>query len=96
MALDEAKAVKTIHLFGAGQPDYACYPYALPAGLSFARGRDAARALLGQPTVSGGPVEAIIGNSIRYWDRWDLPQLSLHLRYPEDLQSIELVTLIRA
>jgi hypothetical protein len=95
VGLDEAKAVKTIHLFGDGQPDYARYPYALPGGLSFARGRDAARALLGAPSESGGPVKAIIGDTIRYWDRWDLPTLSLHLRYPEDLESIELLTLMR-
>ena len=96
VGLDAAKFIKTIHLFGDGQPDYARYSYGLPAGLSFSQSREAARVLLGQPTESGGPVQAIIGTSIRYWDRWDLPNFSIHLRYPEDLQSIELMTLLRA
>jgi hypothetical protein len=67
----------------------------LPEGLDFAQGRAAARAALGEPTRSGGPVRSVTGPAVFFWDRWERPTYIIHLQYPEDCQAIEMITLSR-
>ena len=95
VAADEDKKINTIFVFAAGVQGYQAYPYALPNGLSFDLGREAAIAILGPPTKTGGPVEGVLDGKIFFWDRWDNDAFSLHLRYPEDKNSIAMLTLIR-
>lgn len=95
ITFDQQHKVNTIHVFAENIDKYQQYPYPLPKGLSFNVNRDEAIAILGQPSVTGGPVKAVINKSIFFWDRWDNENFSLHLQYPEDKNSISMLTLIR-
>ena len=95
VSFDEEQKINTIFVFAEGVQGYQAYPYALPEGLSFNMSRDEAIAVLGQPTETGGPVEGVLDRKIAFWDRWDNETFSLHLRYPEDKDSIMMLTLMR-
>lgn len=65
--------------------------------LSFSMSREQVRSALGAPSKSGGGVRsALLGRVIPPWDRYDLRDHSLHLRYTEDGGAVAMVTLMAA
>lgn len=96
ISFDKKRQVNTIHIFSEGVQGYGQYSSALPMGLSFRMSRDETRALLGPPSQMGGPIRAIIGEDVIFWDRWDAKNFVLHLQYTEDKNSVTLITIMSA
>jgi hypothetical protein len=94
ISFDKERKVNTIHVFSEGMQGYGQYSGALPMGLSFQMNRKATIALLGKPSRTGGPVKAILGKNVHYWDRWDSESFVLHLMYPEKKDSITELTIM--
>jgi hypothetical protein len=65
----------------------------LPRGLTFEMSRDAVRARLGKPTASRDPEPAGSGEGLA-WDRFDEPDVSLHVQYGAGGARVDLVTLM--
>lgn len=96
ISFDKKRKVDTIHIFSEGIQGYGQYSSALPIGLSFHMSRDETRAVLGTPSQMGGPIKALIGEDVFFWDRWDAINFVLHFQYAEDKDSITLITIMSA
>lgn len=94
IAFDKGQKINAIHVFSAGVQGYGQYTGVLPRQLAFQMSRKATRALLGPPSRTGGPVKAIIGEDVHYWDRWDYETFVLHVQYPEEKNAVTMLTLI--
>ena len=94
ISFDKEQRVNVIHAFSKGVQGYKQYSGALPGGLSFRMSREATIALWGLPSRTGGPVKAIIGEDVYYWDRWDNQNFVLHVQYPEEKNSITMLTIM--
>ena len=95
LATDEAMTIETIFLYGGDRDGFQRYTRELPHGLHFDSGRQRARAVLGEPSASGGGEEIPLYGPAARWDRFDFPTYSLHLEYSGagEGQEISLVTL---
>ncbi len=95
MELDKAHKVVVLFLYSGDAPGYKKCTLPLPNGLTFSTGRAAAARLLGLPSKSGGPVDSLDDRPPFYWDRWDVPTYSMHVRYAPALDRITEVTIMR-
>jgi hypothetical protein len=96
VSFDKERKVNNVHAFSQGVQGYEQYLGALPGGLSFNMSREAVIARLGAPTRTGGPVKAIVGRQVHFWDRWDKENFVLHVQYPEKKNSITMLTIMSA
>lgn len=92
---DNVGSIKTIFLHSDAHESFAGYQGPLVGGLTFASGREAVRAALGQPSKSK---EAFVEDSLGpqgAWDRFESPQYTIHIQYdPESTDRIRLITLM--
>lgn len=86
--------VQTIHVHTRPDEPYHAYLDELPFGLSADTTQAEARELFGPPNSSGGPVSlALLSKPVVYWDLWNRGHYSFHLEYPEQRDSVLLITL---
>ncbi len=92
---DNLGTIKTIFLHSDAHESFAGYQGQLLGGLTFASGREAVRAALGQPTKSKDAfVEESLGPQ-GAWDRFESPDYTIHIQYdPETTDRIRLITLM--
>jgi hypothetical protein len=88
--------IRTVHLYSEGHQDYGQFQGALPEGVRFDSSRAAIRESLGAPTVSREPGVTPSGRFATAWDRFDGPDVKVHIEYSSDEQSIQLVTLMKS
>jgi len=93
-ALEIDGTIGTLFFYSAGHHGFSQFAEALPHELSFAFSQSKAREILGEPNRSGGPVRSLIPGDLIYWDRWDYGRSSIHCEYPEDRESIRMITLM--
>ncbi len=74
-------------------PEGAPFAGRLPRGLTFEMARAAVRARLGKATASRDPAPSGAGVGLA-WDRFDEPDLSIHVQYGAGGARIDLVTLM--
>lgn len=86
--------IGTLFLYSEGHHGFHQFVEAPPEGLTFACSQGKARELLGEPSQSGGPVRSLIPGDLIYWDRWDRGRGAIHCEYPENRESIRMITLM--
>lgn len=89
--LNSELAVQNIFLYADGVEGFSQYPQPLPGGLLFSMSRSDVREHLGEPQRIGDPIEA--GPIPFAWDRYESVQAYFHLRYTNDNQQIQLITI---
>lgn len=92
---DRRSRLASIFFEGRAAPQSTA-PFAgeLPRGLTFGMPRSAVRARLGQPSDARESMASPISGDGLCWDRYDWPNMSLHVQYSVDGLRIDLVTLM--
>jgi hypothetical protein len=65
------------------------------AGVPFSTKRQEVLERFGTPASSGGPVRIPVLGDRGAWDRFTVPEGSLHVQYSSDRDEIDMITLIR-
>ena len=87
--------VSSIQLHAEGYEKFKLYSGPPIEDISFAHSQLAVRKRLGLPeSTGGGEVIPFLGKGTK-WDRYKRQDYSLHIRYAEDEQSIDLISLMR-
>jgi hypothetical protein len=82
-----------IHLYSEGFEKFDEFKGELPSHLSFKDSRDDVRLKLGSPSESGGGKRAL-GRLWPRWDRYDYETHSFGVQYSDDLNRVDMITLI--
>jgi hypothetical protein len=85
LGFDRRRRVEAVFVYAAPRDGFAAFAGPWPRGLSPELDRSAVLELLGAPSASG-PAGG--------WDRWDLPDHSLHLEYTAGGAAIGMLTLM--
>jgi hypothetical protein len=87
--------IMAVQVHAAGHQDHSRFAGPLPAGLSFDHDRATVRRMLGRPSRSRDPAVVDPFGPMPAWDRFDEPELSLHVEYTLDGDGIRMVSLLR-
>lgn len=94
--LEEGGVIGTVFLYSQGYEDHERYTGILPRGLTFDDDRHSVHGKLGKPDRhGGGPGHATPIGPVAAWDKYYLPEWSLHVQYGQN-GTISLVTLMTA
>jgi hypothetical protein len=91
--LPRGERVTAVQLYSAGRDGYSEFAGAIPKGLSFSMSREAVRAQIGKPQISGEATTIAILGKKPAWDKFDVGEFSIHVEYSPELDKVGLITL---
>ncbi|WP_067501726.1 hypothetical protein [Actinoplanes sp. TFC3] len=93
IAADAHGTVTTVTLHFTGTEGFTPYQGTIPAGAGSMPHRSRIWAMLGRPDQTGAPYRDRHLAAAGPWDRWQLPEVTLHARYATDAERLERLTL---
>ena len=91
--LADHRTVDTIQIHAGGHEGHTAYAGPLPAGLRFAMGRPAVRALLGEREAQGEKATLPLLGEKPAWDRFAWRGRLLHVEYAPDEMTIQMISI---
>jgi len=91
--IDDERVIAA-HLYGGGKEGFKRFPFRLPLGVAFEMSREGLRTHLGIPEQSRDAGQTLMLGMKPAWDRFIGDGIKLRAEYSEDLNSVQMFTVM--
>lgn len=93
LVISNSFIIDTVHIFSGNYMDAKAFKSDLPFNIKFSFSRSDVQEIFGKPNKTGGGHKALYIGYVPFWDKYYFDGYSLHFRYAEDNNSIDMVTI---